>query len=313
MDWLKVRVTTEKPAEEIISEIMLSAGAQGVSVEGDNKNCVDHTVPWDYLNDEVLAYVPFSVTAYYPCDDTESLKVTQIKHKLRELRAMDLGIPLGELAVHTARVHEQDWANSWKTYFKPVKVSESVVIKPTWEAYQPLEGEHVIEIDPGMAFGTGNHETTRMCVQLLEEYVEEGMCVVDAGCGSGILSVATAMFGAKQVYALDLDPVAVEVTRENAVLNHCEDRITVRKSNLLDALEPEVRADIVVANIIADIVILLNEQVQNILRHNGMYICSGIIDSRVEDVKRSLEQKGFRIIQILSDGEWRAIACKNRK
>ena len=312
MDWLKIGIRTQKEAEEIISELLMQVGAHGVSIEGDNETCAKQGLPWDYLDEKVLERVPFCVTAFFPCDGSEKEILEHVRQKLAKLRHMSLGVPLGSLEVITQVVHEEDWENAWKAYFSPVKISDYVVIKPTWEDYTAGNDEIVIEIDPGMAFGTGNHETTKMCVHLLEEYIEPGMQVIDAGCGSGILSISSAKLGAQKVYALDLDPVAVQVTAENARGNGCGDMIEVKKSDLLSALPMDLKADIVVANIIADVVIKLNGIAKNYMKPGGMYICSGIIDTRVDEVRASLEQEGYRVIQILEDGEWRALACKYR-
>lgn len=312
MDWLKIGIRTQKEAEEIFSALLMEAGAKGVSVEGDNEACAKGGLPWDYLDEEVLEKVPFCVAAFFPCDGSEREILADIKERVRRVKGMNLGVPLGRLEISARTVREEDWENAWKAYFKPVKISDFVVIKPTWEDYSAAPEDVVIEIDPGMAFGTGNHETTRMCVRFLEEYIEPGMTVVDAGCGSGILSIAAAKFGAEKVYALDLDPVAVAVTGENAQRNGCADTVEVRKSDLLAEVPEGTQADIVVANIIADVVIALNGVAQEYMKRNGMYICSGIIDSRLDDVRKSLEEKRFKMIQILEDGEWRAIACKYR-
>ena len=312
MDWLKIGIRTQKEAEEIFSALLMEAGAKGVSIEGDNEACAKGGLPWDYLDEEVLEKVPFCVAAFFPCDGSEQGILADVKERVRHVKGKRLDVPLGSLEIITQTVREEDWENAWKAYFKPVKISDFVVIKPTWEEYSAAPEEVVIEIDPGMAFGTGNHETTRMCVRFLEEYIEPGMTVIDAGCGSGILSIAAAKFGAKRVYALDLDPVAVEVTGNNAGRNGCADAIEVRKSDLLAEVPENTQADIVVANIIADVVIALNGVAQGYMKRNGMYICSGIIDSRLDDVRRSLEEQKFKVIQILEDGEWRAIACKYR-
>ncbi|MEG1859736.1 MAG: 50S ribosomal protein L11 methyltransferase [Christensenellaceae bacterium] len=310
MNWLKIGIRTQKEAEEILSNVLIGAGATGVTIEGDNKSCIQDGLPWDYLDEKILDVVPFCVAAYFVCDGTEQETLETIKKKCKQLKRMDLGVPLGTLEVITQIVKEEDWENSWKAYFKPVRISDFVIIKPTWEDYAKGDDEVVIEIDPGMAFGTGNHETTRMCVTLLEEFIEEGMTVIDAGCGSGILSIAAAKFGAKKVYAYDLDSVAVDVTAKNAQLNQCEDVIEVKKSDLLAEVPKGTKVDILIANIIADVVIMLNKVAKDYLKVNAMYICSGIIDSRIDDVVKSLEEQKFRIINIMSDGEWRAVACK---
>lgn len=312
MDWLKIGIRTHKEAEEVFSELLMEAGAKGVSIEGDNEWCAKNGLPWDYLDEEVLEKVPFCVTAFFPCDGSEQDILADIRDRVRRVKEMEIGLPLGSLEIITQTVNERDWENAWKAYFKPVKISDFVVVKPTWEDYSAGRDEIVIELDPGMAFGTGNHETTRMCVRFLEEYIEPGMQVIDAGCGSGILSIAAAKLGAGKVYAADLDPVAVEVTARNAALNGCEDLIDVRKSDLLAEVPEEIKADVIVANIIADVVISLNCIAKEHMKINAMYICSGIIDSRLDDVMASLKAEGYKVIQIQEDGEWRAIACKYR-
>ncbi len=309
MEWLRIGINTKKEAEDIISEVLMSTGANGVLIEGD-----DNFTPqlWDYLDESVLQKVPFCIYAYFPCDKTEHLKVNEIRNKIAKLKRMDLDVPLGSLELSTLKVKEADWENAWKVHFKPVRVSDYVVIKPTWEEYISDGNEIVVEIDPGMAFGTGNHETTRMCVGLLEEFVDENAKVLDVGCGSGILSVVASKLGAKEIVAVDIDSVAVEVTKQNARLNNCLEKISVHQSDLLSNAngDGDAKYDIVIANILADVIIKFNETVENYLNKNAMYICSGIIEDRLGDVMDSLKSKGFRIIKIVNDGEWRAIACK---
>lgn len=309
MDWLKVSVSTEREAEEIVSGVLLSAGAAGVETEGFEVKREDIS-PLDYADDYRAGDDKFVVCAYFACDGTEQQKVESIKGQLAQIETMDLDVSLGQLDVVTHKVQEHDWEEAWKKYFKPSKISDYVVIKPTWEPYDSTEEEIVLEIDPGMAFGTGSHETTKMCVHFLEEFLEEGGTVVDVGCGSGILSIAAAKLGAKKVYALDLDPVAVQVTEENAKRNQCEEIVEVRQSDLLKELPEDTKADIIIANIIADIVIDLTQIVIPHLKKNGMFLCSGIIESRLEDVQNALEEHGYRVINLSEDGEWRAIAAK---
>jgi len=312
MKWKKIMVMTQPEAEEIITGVFLGAGAQGVNVQG-YVAPEGSIMPGDYLDDGSIPHEPFGVSAFFAIDGGEDAAFKAINGKLEEIKAMDLGVPLGSLEVIAEDVDEADWENEWKAYFKPARISDYFVIKPTWEEYEAAEDEIVIEIDPGMAFGTGTHESTRMCVKLLEEYVEEGSTVLDVGCGSGILGIAALKLGAGRVYAMDFDSVAVKVAKSNLELNGVEDRAEVFGSDLLDALGRSVKADVVVANIIADVVIRLAPSVPEHIKSSGMFICSGIIDSRIEDVERELEECGFRIIKVLEEGEWRAIACKYRK
>lgn len=309
MNWLKISISTEKEAEEIVSEVLISSGAAGVEIEG--SGIAEQTnIPPELLDSDLFKNIPFSVSAYFGCGNTEQNILAEIKSKLENIKNADLEVPLGSLEVSTAVVDEEDWANAWKAYFKPTWVSDFVVIKPTWEDYQKQGDEIIVEIDPGMAFGTGTHATTRMCVGMLGEFLEPGMEVIDVGCGSGILAIVAAMLGAKNVHALDVDEVAVLVTKENSKINGCEGVMKVQRSDLLKQLAEDEKADIIIANIISDIVLVLLEDVHLKLKENGMFICSGIIDSRVDEIIKKLEEKKYRIIKISEEGEWRAIAAK---
>ncbi len=308
MKWLKFEVKTDECMEELVSAAFLDNGAPGVNVEGGE---LPPEQPGEYLGEEFCFDAPFSVSAYFACDGTEQQKVAGMRKSLAELEGREVDGKTAKFETSVTEMDEEDWASAWKAYFKPVKISNNVVIKPTWEEYDPLPGEIMIELDPGMAFGTGAHESTRMCVQLLEEYLEPGMAVADIGTGSGILAVAAEKLGAGEVIALDYDGVAVDAAQKNAALNGCQN-IKVEKSDLLAALGQDYKADIMVANIIADIIIELLETAGAHIVRSGMLICSGIIDSRLADVLAALERHSFRAIQIREDGEWRAVACKYR-
>lgn len=309
MDWLQICVSTHPDAEEIVSEALLQAGAAGVQTEGFVPEKADIS-PLDYTGEQVEQQDSFSVCAYFACDGTEQRTLENIRERLRAIREMELGIPLGELGLSTAMMQEKDWENSWKEYYKPVRISDYIIVSPTWEEYGPKEGEIVLWIDPGMAFGTGTHESTRLCVRLLEEFLEEGMTVLDVGCGSGILSLAACKLGAKKVLAMDVDSVALRVTGENAARNGCAETIEIIWSDLMSAVPEETKADIIVANIIADAIIALCPDARARLKRNGMLLCSGIIDNREADVRAALEANGYRIISIREEGEWRAIAAE---
>lgn len=205
-------------------------------------------------------------------------------------------------------MNQQDWENAWKQYYKPVKVSDKIVIKPTWEEYNAKLNELVIELDPGMAFGTGTHETTNMCIQALERHIDSNCSVLDIGCGSGILSIAAAKLGADRVLGVDLDPVAVKVSKENIEQNNLLGFVEIRHGNLMDVVTE--KADIVVANIIADIVIKLADEVANYMKEDGLFISSGIIMPRLEEVKKAIEDKGFKILEVNTQGEWACITAK---
>ncbi len=309
MEWVKLAIDINEEASELISEILLDAGAMGTQTEG---GTLPDVTGWDEVPPDLPASQDCRVCAYFPLDGESDAKINRVRAKLEKIRTMDIGFDPGPLSVHTETVDEQDWENEWKKYFKPTRVSDFVVVKPTWEEYTPEADEIIVEIDPGMAFGTGAHETTRMCIGMLEEYLEPGNAVLDIGCGSGILSIAAAKLGAGAVLALDVDSVAVESAKKNVAVNHKENVILVKRANILRDAPTDARFHIVVANIVADIIIELNETVHKYLTRPGIYIVSGIIAERLDEVLASLNSHGLRSIKVTKMGEWRAIACMNK-
>lgn len=309
MEWVKLAIDINEEASELVSEILLQAGAMGTQTEG---GALPDMAGLDEVPPDEPVSLDCKVCAYFPLDGESDAKIARIQSKLEKVKTMDIGFDPGTLAIHTETVDEQDWENEWKKYFKPTRVSDFVVVKPTWEEYTPEADEIIVEIDPGMAFGTGAHETTRMCIAMLEEYLEPGNAVMDIGCGSGILSIAAAKLGAGAVLALDADSVAVESAKKNVAINHKENIILVERADILRDTPTDARFHIVVANIIADVIIRLNESVHKYLTRPGIYIVSGIIAERLDEVLASLNSLGLRSIKVTKMGEWRAIACMNK-
>ena len=204
---------------------------------------------------------------------------------------------------------EEDWINNWKQYFKPIPVGEKLLIRPTWEEVQDSGGRIVLDLDPGLAFGTGTHETTRLCMELLEKYVQPGMDVLDVGCGSGILSVAALLLGAEKAVGVDIDELAVKTADENAEINHVADRFTGICGNLTDKVAGKY--DIVVANIVADVIIMLTKDVEQFMKPDTVYLMSGIIDTREQDVLAAVEQH-FTIIDRKEEKGWVALSAKRK-
>lgn len=204
---------------------------------------------------------------------------------------------------------EEDWINNWKQYFKPIPVGQKLLIRPTWEEVQDSGGRTVLDLDPGLAFGTGTHETTRLCMELLEQYVRPGMNVLDVGCGSGILSVAALLLGADKAVGVDIDELAVKTAVENAEINHVEDRFTGICGNLTDQVTGTY--DIVVANIVADVIIMLTKDVEQFMKPDTVYLMSGIIDTREQDVLAAVEQH-FTIIDRKEEKGWVALSAKRK-
>ena len=307
--WIEVRVITKSEALEPVSGIFYSLDCKGVAIEDpeDILGREQGPLTWDFADINVLEHkVKFAVVkAYFAEEDNIEEILGYVNEKLVELKEM--GIDLGEAKVEHEKMYEEDWANTWKQYYKPSKVGEKIVVKPIWEEYEQKEGELVVNLDPGMAFGTGTHETTRMCIQALEKYVKEESTVFDVGCGSGILAIAAAKLGAKLAVGVDLDPVAVESSIENVGYNNLNN-IEILHGNLVEVIDG--KSDIVVANILAEIICILTDDVKRVMKDGGVFITSGIIHDRVDMVCEKLEATGFEVIEKNRDGEWNCIVAK---
>ena len=307
--WIEVRVITKSEALEPISGIFYSLDCKGVAIEDpeDILGREQGPLTWDFADINVLEHKGkvAVVKAYFAEEDNIEDVLEYVNERLTELKEM--GLDLGEAKVEHEKMHEEDWANTWKQYYKPSKVGEKIVVKPIWEEYEAKDGELVVDLDPGMAFGTGTHETTRMCIQALERYVKEESTVFDVGCGSGILAIAAAKLGAKLAVGVDLDPVAVESSIENVGYNNLNN-IEILHGNLVEVIDG--KADIVVANILAEIICILTDDVKRVLKDGGVFITSGIIHDRVDMICEKLEATGFEVVEKNRDGEWNCIVAK---
>ena len=307
--WIEVSVITKSEALEPISGIFYGLNCPNIAIEDpeDLLSREQGPLTWDFADINILEHKGNAavIKAYFSQDDKVEEIVEYVKEKITEIK--ELGFDIGEGKVEVKKMHEEDWANNWKQYYKPVKITDKIVIKPIWEEYDKDDKELIIELDPGMAFGTGTHETTRMCIKALDKYVKPNTTVFDVGCGSGILSIAAAKLGAKHVVGVDLDPVAVDSSKENISYNDL-DNIEILEGNLLDVVDG--KADIVVANIIAEIICVLTDDVKKALNDGGLFITSGIIHDRVDMVKEKFAESGFEIIEINKDGEWNCIVAK---
>jgi len=309
MNWTESTVKIAPEAVEMASGVLYATGVGGVSITDSSllEESERLTSAWDVLDDDVREKyeVDFAtLKAYYPpeTDIEETLKTIE-----DGIKSLDGLTNISGLEISAKEVHEQDWENEWKKYYKPVPVGKRIIIKPQWEEIDDESRDVVIELDPGMAFGTGTHETTRMCLALLEEFVTPESTLLDIGTGSGILSVGAAKLGCGKIVASDIDSVAVKVAKENAQLNGVADKIDIRCCDLTTGISGKY--SIVVANIIADAVIMLSESAANFMADGGVYITSGIIEHRIDDVKEALTKYGFKIDRILREGEWAAIVC----
>lgn len=246
-----------------------------------------------------------SVMVYVSADRDADADLREIKERLAAAE-----IP-AEVCTYT--VNEDDWADCWKKYYHPIKTGDRVVIVPVWEEYTPGEGEIVVLMDPGMAFGTGTHETTRLCAALLEKYVASGDRMLDVGCGSGILAITAAKLGAAQCYACDIDPAAVRIAGENSELNGVSGKVMCAESDLLRDVPSGERYDVITANIVADIIIRMSGDVEGFLSDDGVLLVSGIILERCAEVRAALSRCGFAEDSFLEENGWYAGAWKKAK
>ena len=311
MNWTEVTIKTTTEAVEAISNILMEERCGGVMIE-DPKDFLfqkKNELDWDYVEEEVFnksGQDGVLIKTYIPEERNVLELIETVKARMALLPSF--GLDIGEGSVSLSNVNESDWANEWKKYYKPTKVGKKIVVKPSWEDYEKQEGDLIIELDPGMAFGTGTHETTSMCIRELENYVDETKTVFDIGCGSGILAIAAAELGAKEVVAGDLDEVAVKVSKENCEINHVSDKVVVKHGSLFEVVDS--KADVIVANIIADIIKILAKDVSKFLKEDGVFISSGIILAKIDEVCQALEENGFEIVKVERLGEWSAIVSK---
>ncbi len=304
--WCEVKLATAPAAAaELIADYFQEEGAGGV-VYDDPAILEQVTLTDDEcLGEEFHAQLPeaFGIRAYFPVDDRLGERLQRLTSKLQPL----LGTrPEFELR----QIREEDWAEAWKSYFKPEHIGQ-IVIKPSWESYTPQEDELVVELDPGMAFGTGTHPTTRLCLMLLQELVRSPLQVLDVGTGSGILAVSAAKLGAAAVLASDIDPLAVRIAAENAGRNGVADRIVCREGNLLE-LGLTKKFDLVVANIIANAILTIIPDVPGVLAPGGRFLASGIIGERYPEVQAALEAHGFAIEKSVPEDGWVAVIAAKK-
>ncbi len=300
--WTQVRVTV--PLSElddlvaVMSMINNNLMIEDFSdIDVNLKTCYGDLIDEQILNaDKTVA----SVSVFVPSDRSYMDDLAFIRQRLDELGLHG--------QIQLVGVNEEDWANSWKQYYKPVKIGERIVICPAWESYTPTEQELVIRMDPGMAFGTGTHETTRLVIRLLESYTKPGCRMLDVGTGTGILAICASRLGAEICRAYDIDPTAVRVAREN-IKDSGLSNVTCDPSDLLKQVSLEGgRYDLICANIVADIIIRMTPDVGNYLKDDGVLLASGIIAERCDDVIEALEAHGFRVVEKLTDNDWCGLA-----
>ena len=301
--WTRIRVTAPLGRLDELTSIM-SMVSNNLQIEDysdiDLKSCYGDLIDESILNaDKTVA----SVSVYLP-DGTDLAKTLEFLQDRLALAGISSNPEL-------SGVDEEDWANAWRQYYKPIKIGEKLVIVPAWEKYEPKEGELIVRMDPGMAFGTGDHETTRLVIRLLEDYVKPGFRVLDVGCGSGILAICASRLGAGECLACDIDPTAVRVAKEN-VRDSGLTNIECFQSDLLRGVDDSKPFDLITANIVADIIIRMTPDVGRYMHKDTVLLASGIITPRADDVISAMEAHGFKILARLEENDWCALAIKKK-
>ena len=318
MDWIQVCIYTTSAGIEPVSGRLLQLGITGLEIEDEqdfkdflenNKDC------WDYVDDELMRQKEGEtcIKVYISSDEPEML--ANIKASMLELKEYDKDNQFGRLYICLNNIKEDDWANNWKKYFHTMEIGDRLIVKPYWEDVS-CEGKMVFEINPGLTFGTGSHHTTRLCLEDIETTIKKGDKVLDLGCGSGILSIVSLMYGAEKALAVDIDSNSLETAYDNLARNKIDkDRYNVLIGNILSdtSLQSTVlenKYDVVLANIVADVIIAALPFVKKALADNGTFITSGIIEDRIDDVVSALGENGFEIISQKRSADWAEFKCR---
>ncbi|WMJ22140.1 50S ribosomal protein L11 methyltransferase [Paludicola sp. MB14-C6] len=311
-NWTEVTIYTTSEGIDIISGFLTVHGIKGHVIEDAKDFCEfleGTTTHWDYVDDSLMELKEKeSNVKFYLSDNLQGIEsFNQIKAALEGQRALNEGIDLGRLTIETSNVNEEDWSTAWKKYYHPTKIGKRLVVVPCWEKYTLANNEVQVTLDPGMAFGTGTHETTRLCMQLLEDCVKEDTTMLDIGTGSGILAITALLLGAKQAVGVDIDELSVKVAQENADLNHVGEKIELVCGDLTEKISGTY--DVVCANIVADVIIRLSKDVKNFMHQNSILLVSGIIDERCDEVIAALQQANLNIVEKITENGWVAMKC----
>ena len=320
MEWLCVSVYTSTFGIDAVCDLLMEEGISGFEIEDENEFnefLENNTRYWDYVDEDLIEAKKGETKVKFYIEDNENAGeiLLRVKNALEELRKRDTDLDMGRLTLDTDGIREEDWANNWKQYFKPIEVGSKILIQPEWS---PLEGETdriVFTVNPGMTFGTGTHTSTKLCICELEKYVTENTNLLDAGCGSGILSVIALMLGAKSANAVDIDENCIHVAYENAERNNVPREkynvyagdVTCDKE-LFETLSA-VKYDVIVANIVADVIIALLPTVKKLIAAGGIFICSGIIKERLDDVLHAMARENVSVKTVNEEDGWASVTC----
>ena len=320
MDWIEISIITTSQGIEPVCGNLYQLGITGLQIEdeADFKEFLENNHQyWDYVDDDLIKEKEKEtcIKAYVSDNASGNEMLLAIKQAISALKNYDVNGEYGKLEISLGNLSEEDWANNWKKYFHPMNVGKKILIKPEWEELSEPTDRLVFNINPGMTFGTGSHYTTQLCIEELENYIDETKTVLDLGCGSGILSIISLMLGAKSALAVDIDPNCVDIAYQNANRNNVNtNNYDVISGNILDDENickyiQKNKYDIVLANIVADVIIASMPLVKTCIADDGVFITSGIIEDRIDDVKYSLEENGFEVLRVNRRKDWAAMVA----
>lgn len=321
MDWIKLSISTTTEGIEAVCAVLMEQGVTGVEIDDstDFHNFLENNRDkWDYVDEELLAaHEGGSYVSFYVTDDTEGKETASlVKDAIKVLKSQDEDGQFGTLELSGTNMKEEDWSENWKQYFKPLNVGDKILILPEWETLDAPTDRTVFTVNPGMSFGTGAHHTTQLCIKAMEKHLKNGMTVLDLGCGSGILSIISLLLGADHATAVDIDENAVKIAVENAEKNNIDlskyrtmaGNVTCDKELFLKISDRKY--DIVLANIVADVIIGIKDIVPEFLKDGGIFITSGIIEERLDDVVSSYKETDFTPVSEEHQGGWASLVYK---
>lgn len=317
MEWTKVNIYTATPAIDLLCSKLEDIGIKGFAIrdaEDFNEFLENKNGQWDYIDDDLmgLSQCETCITVYLPDNNQGRDMLTSIRSMLAEIKSADTENAYGRLEAELSSIREEDWANNWKQYFKPLKVGEKLIIKPSWEECTDDDDRKILEIDPASSFGTGQHHTTRLCLELLEKSLNHGDRILDMGCGSGILSIGAMLLGAENAVAVDIDENAAATAAENAEKNNIpKEKYVTYFGNILNdkklADTIDMKYDIITANIVADVLIAMKDYFVRYIKKNGILIVSGIITERMDEVIDAISSSGFEMLEVNTKEGWAAV------
>lgn len=318
MKWWEIAVYTTDEGSDYVCAALNAAGINGLSIEESRENAAaflrESVLYWDFADmSKIGADIPCVKGYLADCPENETI-LEEAKLAIKSLKDMSLNCNLGPLSIQVTSLDEEDWANNWKQYYKPLPIGEKLLIIPEWEDI-PDTSRVTLRLDPGMAFGTGGHHTTRMCLEMLEHVISKDDSMLDMGCGSGILSIAGLLLGAKSAVAVDIDPITESIARDNGLLNNINsDRFPIEIGNLITdtRLQEKIASeyDVITANIVADVILAVSSIALKNLKKGGYYIISGIIDDRETEVENYVRSIGFNVKKVQSSDCWFALLCQ---